>query len=227
MNISTPKPLTALALVQLRLDVEAAMQKAGDFLGPVDHDFFDPLEDDEDRLRSSMVRLGLEDDFDEMRSRAEAKFPPSDPKDEKSVEDRYQAMDWLSMKGVIARSALWAEVADLGPARLDQFATAVGIANDIPAREMIEKIALRYVRAKKIGLFEFRYWAIFAVFNLLDDEQFAQFVGVADDMGLMFASELVTVLHDEPLGALMKSRADSGGGPVVGYIATPLPGNKS
>ena len=79
---------------------------------------------------------------------------------------------------------------------------------------MIEKIALRYVRAKKIGLFEFRYWAMFAVFNLLDDEQFEQFVGVADDMGLMFASELVTALHDEPLGALMKRRAESGGAPV-------------
>lgn len=104
MTISTPKPLTALALTQLRLDVEAAMQKAGDSLGPIDHDFFDPLEDDEDRLRSSMVRHGLEDDFDEMRSRAEAKFPPSDPNEEKSAEDRYKAMDWLSMKGVIARS---------------------------------------------------------------------------------------------------------------------------
>ena len=47
MKILTPKPLTALALTQLRLDVEAAMQKAGRSLGPVDHDFFDPLEDDE------------------------------------------------------------------------------------------------------------------------------------------------------------------------------------
>jgi hypothetical protein len=227
MTISTPKPLTALALTQLRLDVEAAMQKAGHSLGPVDHAFFDPLEDDEDRLRSSMVKLGLEDDFDEMRSRAEARFPPSDPKEEVTAEDRYIEMNSLGMKGVIARSALWAEVADLGPARLDQFATAVGIANDIPGREMIEKIALRYARAKQIGLFEFRYWAMFAVFTLLDDGQFEQLVGVADDMGLMFASELVTALHDEPLGALMKSRAESGGVPVVGYIATPLPENKS
>ena len=160
-----------------------------------------------------MADLGLEDDFDEMLSRAETKFPPSDPKEEKSVEDRYKEMDWLGMKGVIARSALWAEVADLGPGRLDQFATAVGIANDIPAREIIEKIALRYARAKKIGLFEFRYWAMFAVFTLLDDEQFEQFVSVADDMGVMFARDLVTVLHNEPLGALMKSKAESGGAP--------------
>jgi hypothetical protein len=91
---------------------------------------------------------------------------------------------------------------------------------------VIEKIALRYVRARKIGRFEFKYWAEFAVFHVFDDEQFEQFVGVADDMGLMFASELVTVLHDEPLGALMKSRADSGGQPVVGYIFTPLPEDK-
>ena len=59
MTISTPKPLTALALTQLRLDVEAAMQKAGDSLGPVDRAFFDPLEDDEDCLRSSMVSSDL------------------------------------------------------------------------------------------------------------------------------------------------------------------------
>ena len=91
------------------------------------------------------------------------------------------------MKGVIARSALWAEVAALGPARLDQFATAVGLSTDIPAREMIEKFALRYERAKKIGQFEFRYWVIFAAFSLPDDEQYEQFVSVANDMGFMLA----------------------------------------
>ena len=173
------------------------------------------------RLRSSMVELGLEGDFDEMRSRAEARFPASDPKEERPAEDRYIAMDWLGMKGVVARSALWAEVAGVGSARLDQFATAVGTKNDIPAREMIEKIALRYVRARKIGLFEFRNWAIFAVCNLFDDEQFEQLVGVADDMGLMSASELVTALNDEPLGARMKRRAESGGAPSVTYQFIP------
>ena len=223
MTISTPKPLTALALVQLRLDVEAVMQKAGRSLGPVDdRAFFDPLDADEDSLQSSMAELGLEDDFDEMFSRAATRFPPSDPKEEVPAEDRYKAMNWLGMRGVIARSALWAEVADLGPARLDQFATAVGISNNIPAREMIEKIARRYVRAKKIGLFEFRYWAEFAVFTLLDDEQFEQFVSVANDMGFMLARELVTALQDEPLGARMKRKAESGGAPSVYYIAKPL-----
>ena len=58
---------------------------------------------------------------------------------------------------------------------------------------MIAKIARRYVRAKKIGLFEFRYWSKFAVFDLLDDEQFEQFVTVANDMGFLLASELVMV----------------------------------
>ena len=140
MTISSPKPLTALALTQLRLDVEAAMQKAGLSLGPVDRAFFDPLDADEDSLQSSMADLGLEDDFNEMFSRAETTFPPSDPREEVTAEDRYIEMNSLGMKGVIARSALWAEVADLGPARLDQFATAVGIAHDIPAREMIERL---------------------------------------------------------------------------------------
>ena len=219
MTISSPKPLTGLALAQLRLDVEAAMQKAGLSLGPVDRAFFDPLEADEDSLQSSMAELGLEDDFDEMLSRAETNFPPSDPREEVTAEDRYKAMNSLGMKGVIARSALWAEVADVGPARLDQFATAVGISNDIPAREMIEKIALRYVRAKQIGLFEFRYWAMFAVFDLLDDEQFEQFVSVANDMGFMLARGLA-----EPLSARMKRKTESGGAPSVFYIAKPLYG---
>ena len=80
MTISSPKPLTVLALVQLRLDVEAAMQKAGHSLGPADRAFFDPLEADEDFLQSWMAEFGIEDDFDEMRRRAETKFPPSDPR---------------------------------------------------------------------------------------------------------------------------------------------------
>jgi hypothetical protein len=161
-----------------------------------------------------------------MKCLAERKpdFRQATRRKEVPAEDRYKAMDSLGMKGVIARSALWAEVADLGPARLDQFATAVGVSNDNPARKMIQKIALRYVRAKKSGLFESKYWAMFAVFDLLDDEQFEQLFGVADDMGLMFASELVTALHSEPLGARMKRKAESGGAPSVFYIARPLPG---
>ena len=195
------------------------MQKVGLSLGPVDRAFFDPLDADEDYLQSSMADLGLEDEFDEMFSRAETNFPPSDPREEVTAEDRYIEMNSLGMKGVIARSALWAEVADLGPARLDQFATGVGIAHDIPARETIEKISRRYERAKKIGLHEFRYWAMFAVFNLFDDEQFEQFVSVADDM---VARDLVTALQAEPLGARMKRKAKSGGAPSVYY--DPLPG---
>ena len=56
---------------------------------------------------------------------------------------------------------------------------------------------------------------MFAVLNLFDDEQFEQFVSVADDMGAMVARDLVTALHAEPLGARMKRKAESGGAPSV------------
>ena len=48
---------------------------------------------------------------------------------------------------------------------------------------------------------------MFAVFTLLDDEQFELLVSVAEDMGLMSASELAEALYAEPLAAGMDRKA--------------------
>src|SRR3954453_4796528 len=106
------KRLTALAHAQLRLDVEAAFQNAGRHSPlPIDKEFFDPLEADEDELRKTVGTLAV--NFDEMRSRAEARFPLRHPRSA----ERGRLMDWWGMKGLIGWSALWAEEGDLGSER--------------------------------------------------------------------------------------------------------------
>jgi len=201
---TTPQPLSALALTQLRLDVEEAMRNAGhNPLGPLDREFFDPVYYCESSLEFHMDRIGLRNEFARMRARAEARFP--------MVQHGVPSLEHLGMKGVIARAALWAEAAD--PAQIDVL--------DENARKLMDRLCRRYRTAKSGGFSEFIPWAVFFTFTQLDDTKFDQLVKVSDDMSLMMAGDLIRAFSVKSLDAFMDRRAESGA-PVVMYQALPL-----
>jgi hypothetical protein len=216
--------LSPLAHAQLRLDVEAIFRKADRHgvgrraVCPVDFDFFDPFELSEEQLETSMQDLNLAEEFESMRRQAAARFPQQEVKDPLQL---YNSVDWHSMKGIFCRATQWNKER-AGPSGIDQFAEAVNLPESSPARQLIEKVADRLRLRKTIGVSEFSYWAMFAVFTLLDDHQFELFLGVASDMSLMFAGELAHALSVEPLRDRMKRKAMTGGAPSVMYEALPL-----
>lgn len=218
--------LSTLALTQLRLDVEAAAKEAGrKTSGLVDDEFFDPLELDEDNLEGEMSKLGLADQFHEMRMRAQIRFPKEGAPEGARVQwfvDRYKSQNWLGIKGVYANAATFLDAQQLGEAEFEQFATAVNLTQGSEARAMMDTIARRFAKARSAGVCEYRYWAEHAVASLLDEEQFELMVDVASDMGGMFADELVAALHAEPLDARMNRKRQSGGAPSVFYRAVPV-----
>jgi hypothetical protein len=203
-NSRATQELSTLALTQLRLDVEEAMQKGGhEALGPLDREFFDPVYFCESSLEFHMDRIGLRNEFARMRARAEARFP--------MVQHNEPSLDHLGMKGVIARAALWAEAAD--PAQLDVL--------DENARKLMDRLARRYLSAKSVGFSEFIPWAIYFAFTQLDDTRFDLLAAVSSDMGGMMAGQLIRAFSVKSLDAFMDWRAESGT-PVVMYRARPL-----
>jgi hypothetical protein len=215
-------------MAQVRLDVEAALFKAGrKTIAPVDHDFFDPFELNEDSLRDDMCSLGLADEFDEIRKRAEARFPQVEDTEAWEAQPfvaQYKARNWSGMKGVFAHASLWLKAEKkLSATVFEQFAAASDLPAGCPSRAEIQRIAQRYARVQSFGLSEFSYWALFAVISLLDADQFDQLVSLAGDMGPLFANELVEFLEKEPLDARMKRKAVSGGHPSVAYEIKRLP----
>ena len=219
--------LSLLATAQIRLDVEAARRKAGRHpLGPIDLGLFDPFGISERKLEGAMLDLNLAHEFSAMVEQAAARFPMDDEKAPlvRQLVDHYGSVDWLSMRGLMCRSFLWNEAQTGGDTSIQQFAEAVGLPENSPARHTIEKLAERSSRVREgMGMYEFPYWAMFAVFTLLNDQQFEQLVSVADDMGLMFAGELADALYAEPLDARMERKARTGGEPSVTYEFVPLP----
>jgi hypothetical protein len=227
------KPLSALALTQLRLDVEAAVTEAGrSTREPLDHEFFDPLMIDDERLEDEMSQLGLLDQFHEMRKRAQERFPQPKVQEGTGAQwfaDRYRSQNWLGMKGVLAHAATWLDAQQLDETEFDEFAAAVDLPKGSAARAMIDVLAQRHSKARSMGLSSYSYWSQFAVAMLFSEERFELMVSVADDMSLMFADELVEALHAEPLDARMNRKAESGGAPSVFYQAkiTALPDNSA
>lgn len=217
------EPLSALALTQLRLDFEAVAKEAGRRRKlPLDHEFFDSLEANEDELEDEMQRLGLADQFLEMRERAQARFPEVEIPAGTRVQwfvDRYRSQNWLGIRGLLAHAATWLDAQQLEPAEFEQFAAAVNLPNGSSARAMIEELARGFAKARKMGLSSHSCWSRFAVATLLNEEQFELLTAVADDMGLMFADELLEALHAESLAERMARRLESGGAPSVFYRA--------
>lgn len=222
--MTTLEPLSTLALTQLRLDVEEASRKAGKTTGcPIDHQFFDPLEESEESLERIMSELNLTNEFEQMRKAAAIRFPLSESDEYVPAENRFWRVDWHGIKGLFVHAALWSESGMISETELERFSEAVGISQNLPAREMYEKLAHRLRLVVEMpGLSDFRYWAMFAVFTSMDEKQFDHFINVAGDMGLMFAQELASALHAEPLDARIKRKAESGGAPSVVYRAIPI-----
>jgi hypothetical protein len=222
--MTTHRKLSALALTQLRLDVEEASRKAGKTTGcPIDYHFFDPLEESEESLEGKMSELNLANEFGQLREAAAGRFPLGESDEYVPAEDRFERVDWHGIKGLFVHSTLWSECAMVSETELQRFSAAVGISQDLRALETYEKLAqrLRLVEAT-LGFSDFRYWAMFAVCESMDNEQFDHFINVASDMGLMFAKELARHLHAEPLEARIKRKAESGGAPSVVYQAIPV-----
>jgi hypothetical protein len=214
-DCDTSDSLSPLAMAQIRLDVEAAFFQAGRKTSvPVDIDFFDPFELGEDELQAEMSSLGRVNDFDEMRARAENRFPLEQEREDEKVQRlvaQHKAYNWLGMKGVIAFAALWLEAErKLNCTQLEEYANAVGLPANSSARTMIQVLAERYALLESRGLSDSHYWCLFAVISLMDKERFEQLISVSVDMGAMFADDLVKFFHEGPLDARMERKAERG-----------------
>jgi hypothetical protein len=206
--------LSALAIAQLRLDVEAASSQAGHTTkAPTDFGFFDALELWEHNLRDQMGSLDLAKDFNEMRKRAAVRFPRDEKTDPKTWEEfvaQHKAHGWLGIKGMFANVGLWMRAYQtLDCEGFERYADAVNLPRNSAAREMMQTIAQRYIRLKHEGG-DTPYWAELAIISLLDDERFERFLRVTSGMGGLFADELVTALQKESLEARMRRKAERG-----------------
>jgi hypothetical protein len=109
----------------------------------------------------------------------------------------------------------------LDPEGFERYADAVNLPKNSAARELMQKIAQRYIRLKQEGS-ETPYWAELAIISLLDDEGFERFLRVTSGTGGLFADELVTALQNESLEARMRRKAERGlADPSVVYKAVP------
>ena len=220
--MTTNENLSALALTQLRLDVEEACRKAGTTTGcPTDYLFFDPLEEMETRLDDSMDKLNFANEFVQMREAAANRFPLSEWDEHGPSEERFSRMDGHGIKGLFAQSTLWAEAARVSEAELERFSAAVGLAQGDPIRELHEKLGQRLRQGvESLGFSDFRYWATLAVCSSMDQVQFDQFVRIAGSMSLLYAKDLASHLHAEPLDARIRRKVQSGARPTT--QATPM-----